>query len=274
MTAAGSTEGGPMHKLPELSALNWVRLALIPAGKDWRALPEQVLLTERPARQNGGFGVSDWGAPSHGVLGHHEVRSTWGSVADPRVGCKRREGGHGVKAWTDASTAVIGHPIIDNFPAQVADVRLAPIKARHDGTNGVQGWAQPSHTVTGQHGRRGWDSAADPRVPEISGPAIDLTNKRKTYLVIRAADGTWHRPLTTLELAALQGFPVRMADGSWLVLGGSKAEQREHIGNAVPPPAAEAIAAQCRATLLAAAAGGFTLDNGAIWVRREDVLAA
>lgn len=108
---------------------------------------------------------------------------------------------------------------------------------------------------------------ADPRAPEIDGLPIDLANKRPTYLVIRAADGTWHRPMTTLELAALQGFPVRNADGTWLVLGGSQADQREHVGNAVPPPAAEAIAMQCRATLLAAAAGGFTLDNGEIWVR-------
>jgi site-specific DNA-cytosine methylase len=308
----GSTEGGPMHRLPKLSAMNWVRLALIPAGKDWRALPEQVLLTERPARQNGVFGVSDWDAASHGVLGHHEVRSTWGSVADPRVTsdrypnalgvlggdapsltirgmsrsqteaihvadprvqCKRREGGHGVKAWTDASTAVIGHPIIDNFPAQVADPRCGHENRR--GTWHVHGWAEPSHTVRAQQSvRNGSDAAADPRVPEIEGPRFDIASMKPIHLVIVAADGTWHRPLTTLELAALQGFPVRMADGSWLVLGGSKAEQREHIGNAVPPPAAEAIAMQCRATLLAAAAGGFMLSSAAIWVRREEALAA
>lgn len=31
--------GGAMHKLPRISWLNWVRLALIPAGGDWRDLP-------------------------------------------------------------------------------------------------------------------------------------------------------------------------------------------------------------------------------------------
>jgi hypothetical protein len=35
-----------------------------------------------------------------------------------------------------------------------------------------------------------------------------------------------------------------------------------------------AIAMQCRATLLAAAAGGFMLSSAAIWVRREEALAA
>ena len=61
-------------------------------------------------------------------------------------------------------------------------------------------------------------------------------------LVIRALDGTWHRPLTTLELAALQGLPTQI-DGEWLQLaGGSKARWRKRIGNAVPPATAEAIA--------------------------------
>lgn len=112
----GSSEGGPMHRLPQLSVLNWVRLALIPAGGDWRDLPESVRLTDRPARQNGGFGVQDFDDPARSVLGHHEVRDTWGSVADPRV---------------------------------------ATIAARHDGTLGVESWDDAAHTVTGQHGRRG-----------------------------------------------------------------------------------------------------------------------
>lgn len=305
--APGSTEGGPMHRLPKLSALNWVRLALIPAGGDWRNLPEQVLLTHRAARQNGGFGVEDWTAPSHAVVGHHEVRSTWGSVADPRVTserypnalgvldgdepsptirgtsrsqteaihvadprvvCQRREGGHGVKSWADPSAPVIGHPIIDNFPGQVADPRVTCDP--HPGMLGVRGWAQASHTIRAHFVTQNSPAAvADPRAPEVDGPPIDLTSKRPTHLVIRAADGTWHRPMTTLELAALQGFPVRNDDGSWLALGGSQAEMREHIGNAVPPPAAEAIARECMATLVAAADGGWVLASGDIWVREE-----
>jgi hypothetical protein len=32
-------EAGELHRLPKLSWLNWVRLALIPAGGDWRDLP-------------------------------------------------------------------------------------------------------------------------------------------------------------------------------------------------------------------------------------------
>jgi site-specific DNA-cytosine methylase len=264
----GSSEGGPMHRLPKLAAINWVRLALIPAGGDWRDLPPEVRLTDRAARQNGGFGVQVFDEPARAVLGHHDVRSTWGSVADPRVVCTRREGGHGVKVWSDASAPIIGHASIDNGPWQIADPRLGC--QPHPGVHGVLGWAQASHTIRGHHSVGNSTAAvADPRVPELVGEPFDIASKRPIHLVIRAADGTWHRPMTTLELAALQGFPLQR-EGEWLVLTGtSSSKWRERIGNAVPPPAAEAIARSCAATLAAARAGGFMLDPGAIWVRRE-----
>ena len=51
--------------------------------------------------------------------------------------------------------------------------------------------------------------------------------------VIITLDETWHRPMTALELAALQGF------GPDLVLSSSReTAMREDIGNAVPPPSA------------------------------------
>ncbi|MEM9462108.1 MAG: DNA cytosine methyltransferase [Myxococcota bacterium] len=266
----GSAEGGPMHRLPRLAAINWVRLALIPAGGDWRDIPDAVRLPARGGRQNGPYGVEDWGTPSHAVLGHAAARDTWGSVADPRVTCRRNDGGHGVRPWGQHSHSIIAHPSIDNFSCQVADPRLG-CTPQHSGPMGVVGWATPSHCVRGHHNTNNAPAAvADRRVPEIVGPPIDLNDKRPTYLVIRAADGTWHRPMTTLELAALQGFPVRDERGEWLVLDGqSHRRWRQAIGNAVPPPTAEAIAKSCAATLDTARSGGWTLDGRAIWVREE-----
>lgn len=351
----GGTEGGSMHRLPKLAAINWVRLALIPAGKDWRALKdiERVELHHRAGRQNGQYGIEGWHDSAHAVLGHSSARDTFGSVADPRLQCNRRDGGHGVKAWDDPSSPIIGNASIDNFPAQIADPRLrcgsdnthagtlglqdweepshtiqgsqrvqnswasvvdprlAEISARHAGTMGVQDAEQPGHTVTGGHGRRDWDSyadprvkdqnrgnygvqgwaepshvvrgahvprtapasVADPRVPVIEGPAVDLASKRPIHMVIRAEDGTWHRPMTTLELAALQSMKVRNDDGTWLELSGNDAERREHIGNAVPRKAAAAIARSCRETL--SAGKGWTLvGDGTIWVRNESLAAS
>lgn len=377
----GEPTAGPMHRLPKLSAMNWVRLALIRAGKDWRDLPPSVELHTRSGRQNGGYGVEDWDRASHAVIAEGSVRNTRASVADPRVAseprsgvygvasgaepsntvtgaaahdngawsvsdprveCERREGGHGVRDWTDPTCPVIAAPSIHNWPAGVADPRVADRRrggfgvrgvddpsrtvvgaaelqnyavsmtdprlghvpgksgryglegwrmpshtvtsartgsgwataladprlthATRRGTMGVHGWAEPSHVIIGDARAHKGNSVADPRVPGVYGPTFDIDDKRPQWLIIRAADGTWHRPMTTLELAALQGFPVVLG-GDWLQLTGrSHKAWRGRIGNAVPPPAAEAIARACAATLKAAGESRFLLSGQPVWV--------
>ena len=90
-----------MHRLPKLSALNWLRLAAIPAGKDWRALPPAIRLPPRDQRLNGGFGVNDAKEPAHTVVAEGSVRNTWASVADPRLRCTPRP------AWYRGSFLVV-----------------------------------------------------------------------------------------------------------------------------------------------------------------------
>jgi hypothetical protein len=62
---------------------------------------------------------------------------------------------------------------------------------------------------------------ADPRLPAATDQGV--------WLIV-AEDGTWHRPLTTLELAALQGFPTTLPDGAPLVLAGRSQERPAHSG--------------------------------------------
>jgi hypothetical protein len=84
--------------------------------------------------------------------------------------------------------------------------------------------------------------------------------------VIRAEDGTWHRPFTTLELAALQSLvdPEEVLELDGL----SDQAWRERIGNAVPSDAAQAIAGEMGRTLLLAWSGEtFTLSAAPVWVR-------
>lgn len=144
-------------------------------------------------------------------------------------------------------------------------------------------WEDASPTVIGEARASKGASVADPRpcaythavdlsgaAPRILGPRMDGSARGGCTAVIRAADGTWHRPLTTLELAALQGFPTRAADGAWLRLpGGSHAVWRELIGNAIPPGAAEAIAKSCMDTLEAAGVG-FQLRGEPVWVAPQE----
>lgn len=84
------------------------------------------------------------------------------------------------------------------------------------------------------------------------------------------ADNTWHRPLTTLELAVLQGLPARLAAETPLTLAGrSQAKWRERIGNAVPVGAAEAVGRTMLMTLMAAQTNLLMLNvyATAVWVR-------
>ena len=126
------------------------------------------------------------------------------------------------------------------------------------GHYGVVGWSDQCGAVSASarqdNGR--W-SVADPRMPEA--------NERLTC-VIESLDGTWHRPFTTLELAALQSL---VEPEEWFELDGlSDQAWRERIGNAVPPAAAEAIAHVMGTTLLLADAGEtFMLNSMPIWVQ-------
>ncbi len=214
------TDAGPMHRLPRISWLNWVRLALIPAGGDWRDLDAAVNglpgNVDDPRVSNAyphSYGVLGWKQPSHTVSGTTSVGCGAYAVADVRLGCEPRAGAYGVMGWQDAAGTITGSADVDN----------------------------------------GRFSVADPRKPPPS------------PVVIVARDGTWHRPLTTLELALLQGLPATV-DGRPLVLGGSVSVQRKHIGNAVPVDTARAIAGQMLRTLVASDEAGMFLSSSSIWV--------
>ena len=84
--------------------------------------------------------------------------------------------------------------------------------------------------------------------------------------IIRVLDGTLHRPFTTLELAAFQGL---LDPEETLELEGlSDSAWRERIGNAVPPPAAAAMAETMGKLLLLTWSGEtIFLGNTPIWVQ-------
>jgi site-specific DNA-cytosine methylase len=107
------------------------------------------------------------------------------------------------------------------------------------------------------------------RLVERRRPAAHARPADKLVAIIRALDGTWHRPFTTLELAALQSL-LDPEDSwvPWRLDGESDQAWRERIGNAVPSDAAEAIAEVMGETLLLAWAGEtFLLSSRPVWVR-------
>ncbi len=345
----GTPSAGPLHELPKISTLNWIRLALIPPGGDWRAIEgalnrrrfNNVMRVVRwdgavpainggagptsgaaavadprvgAAYHRGAYGVRSWDEPSGAVCGESACSNGAFSVADPRVESAYPRT-YGVLGWTQPSHAITGNTATPGGgPFSVADPRLSQSEARHTNKYAVGAWDEPARTVIGKtqpgsggpgvadprlgcapyngaYGVVGWHgpagtitaslqvdngpaAVADPRVPGC--PALRVAyfphNARSAPpwpLVLPTEDGTWHRPLTTLELAALQGLPTTIEGKPLELSGTSSTEHRRRIGNAVPVPAAEAIARQMLITLANASAGTFALsgEGGDVWVR-------
>ncbi|RMQ45963.1 C-5 cytosine-specific DNA methylase [Pseudomonas cichorii] len=282
---------GPMHRVPALQWKTWVRLALVEAGKDWRCLNDLEIkdgylkdliivpeaFSSRPT--NGAFSIADpraksgalqyqqygvrqWSGTSGAVIGVKSPGQGTFSVADPRdpgIGHAK----YNVAKWGGTSRTVISGSTTGQGAFAVQDPRPGMKRTKGDayltgGHYGVVGWDNQCGAVSASarqdNGR--W-SVADPRLPSA--------NERLTC-VIESLDGTWHRPFTTLELAALQSL---VKPEEQLELDGlSDQAWRERIGNAVPPDAAEAIGDVMGTTLLLAEAGEtFMLSSMPVWVR-------
>lgn len=214
-------------------------------------------------REYGQYGVVAWTASLGAVSGQSAPGGGRYSVADPRVFGIRHNNVFRVVEWSKSAPSVTGGCGPTAGGIAVADPRPA---AWRDGRNhystgghyGVVPWTSPCGAVVG-HAKldRGPWSVADPRLPEATEQGV---------YVIRSLDGTWHRPLTTLELALLQGLLA--PEDAQPLDGASHGAWRERIGNAVPPPAARAIAGAMGTTLLLAWSGEtFALSCTPIWVR-------
>ncbi|MEC6743252.1 DNA cytosine methyltransferase [Pseudomonas qingdaonensis] len=208
------------------------------------------------------YGVRRWGDTSGAVIGVKSPGQGTFSVADPR----RAGGGFGkylVTPYDNAAGTVIAGSTTGQGAFAVQDPRPGMRRVKgdaylHGGHYGVVDWNGQAGAVSASarqdNGR--W-SVADPRVP--------AANDRLTC-IITSLDGTWHRPFTTLELAAIQS--LLEPEEQFELDGLSDQAWRERIGNAVPPDAAEAIADVMGTTLLLAALGEtFMLSSMPIWVR-------
>jgi len=255
------------------------------------------------------YGVSDWGLPSPAVTGSVSVSSsnTPGAVADPRL--KDNPNRHSnimrVVGFKETSPCVTGTRFGSGAQA-TADPRVGE-KEYYARAYAVDRRDAPARTVTGgcSPSNGGICVADDVRIghsprqgsyrilkmdetsPTVVGSAYVGTSNGPQAVadhrvpgsgeapepppIIVSADGTWHRPLTTMELFALQSFPVRHLDGSPVVLSGKNdSSWRERIGNAVPPDASRGVHEVILLALVQEAVGmTMILDDRKVWVRRS-----
>lgn len=208
------------------------------------------------------YKVTEWASHAGTVIGGDDQGAY--AVADPRASTGFEGAGeYRVTGFDEPAGTVIARSDSGQGAFAVAAPRPGMRRQRGDayltgGHYGVVGWDQHSGAVSAAAGHdNGRWSVADPRMPAAN---------EKTVAVIRALDGTWHRPFTTLELAVLQSL---VEPEEYLELDGlSDQAWRERIGNAVPPDAAQAIAEVMGTTLLLAESGEtFQLSSTPVWVR-------
>lgn len=215
------------------------------------------------------LGVRRWTEHTGTVAGQQGPGQGAYSVADPRHGGPAKHSNEfRIVPWDDAACAVTS---AHGSGQCVADPRRA---GPGFGKYAVTPFDAPSGTViSGSTTGQGAFAVADPRQCHPQ-PSCDLTGgmptaDQKLVAMIRAIDGSWHRPFTTLELAALQSL-VDPEDSwvPWQLDGESDQAWRERIGNAVPSLAAKGIAEVMGETLLLAMTGEtFRLSAQPIWVR-------
>jgi hypothetical protein len=213
----------------------------------------------------GQYGVRPWSATMGAVTGQTAPGGGPNSVADPRLSDSktRQYNFYRIVEWNKHANTVTGAAHVSGGAPCVADPRPGMDRGKGDhyltgGHYGVVRYCDPCGAVSAAacHDNGRW-SVADMRMPE---PSENLA------CVIRALDGTWHRPFTTYELAALQGFVD--PETGFTLEGESHQSQRERIGNAVPPKAAKGMAWMFGQTLLLAWSGEtFHMACTPIWVR-------
>ena len=229
----------------------------------------------------GQWGVKRWDEVGNAVSAQAAPGAGRYSVADPRMppSDSRHHGKFKVFPWSSHAHCVTASQQVGSGAQSIADPRLAGEGRRYNNVYRVVPWNDPACSVTGagQHDNGPW-SIADPRAltfaSSFEAEKSDTPQaKDRLVAVIRSMDDTWHRPFTTLELAALQGLvdPEEHLE----LEGASDSAWRERIGNAVPAPAAAAIASVMATTLLLAWTGKtFVLNAMPVWVRPVAVAIA
>lgn len=171
LPAPDDTEaGGPLHKLPRLQWKTWMRLALIPAGGDWRDLQKvdwrnlRIVHEPRP----GAYSVAEWDKSSGAVTGTAGPGRSNGvtAVADPRL----QINGDGktnllrVQSVDEPADCVTGATGPHQGAPCISDPTLPERTGRHPAKYRIVRIDEPAPCVTGTRLGSGAIAVADPSI--------------------------------------------------------------------------------------------------------------
>lgn len=221
---------------------------------------------------NGKYRITPFEGAANAVIAGSSTGNGACAVADPRTGYGPQSHRNKLKVVSAVESAptVTTSDRVGSGALSVADPRPDclnhPLRRGYStqGHYGILDWAAPSKVVSASACLdNGMWSVADPRL-EACLPAL----ADRLVCVIIARDGTWHRPFTCLDLAAIQGLVDPDDPLGFHLEGNSESAKREWVGNCIPPMAAQAIGEEALRTLLMASHGEtFRLNDTPIWVR-------
>ncbi|OXS55038.1 hypothetical protein B1A99_24985 [Cohnella sp. CIP 111063] len=228
----------------------------------------------------GGYGVNDWHGVSDTIRSQGRVMNAPVSIADVRLPLPSCGGRYTNKwqmeDWMGVAATITGAPDIQSGAPSINDPRLTCNPRA--GTMGVMPADEPAKTIIGSADIHAATSAvADDwfSFEDLSGTGepdseIPADDDRGVFIIL-SKDGTWHRPLTTMELGAIQTLPMTLPDGTpFDLVDCSEAKAREYIGNAIPPDAAEEVGNVFLDALMISSVGEFTMGFEEVWVHPHD----
>lgn len=237
---------------------------------DPRALDGLAMSTDNDGRHTTKYAVGDWTKPARTVTGSVQPGSGGQATSDQRIlelvglgqtanaaaSYKGRPGLFGVLREDMPAATVSGNAQVSgsNTPAALADSRPGAVLESlgvgvncRNGFYGVLEWEATARTITGSMQLdNGTAVVADPRMPSprliidirlalaLLAEGWEVPKGALAPAVISPLSGCWHRPLTTLELAVLQGLPP-IIDGAPLeFVSNSDDRVRSMVGDGIP----------------------------------------
>ncbi|MEC0239467.1 DNA cytosine methyltransferase [Paenibacillus dokdonensis] len=187
--------GGPLHRLPRLQWKTWMRLAIIPAGGDWRDLNrvdwQKLRVVHEPRR--GAYEVADWDKPSRAVTSTAGPGRSNGvaAVSDPRL----QINGDGktnlfrVQLVDDPATCITGAAGPNQGAGCISDPNLKDREGRHPGVYRIVRADEPAPCVTGTRFGSGAIAVADPRVnTKLHPDSYGVQDWNSTAKTVRSAN--------------------------------------------------------------------------------------
>lgn len=287
----GSRHKGKFYVQPYDSASRTVTGGTGPNSNALSLQDKGIELPENPGRHTNKFLVQHPDEPSRTITTSDRVGSGAPCMSDMRISESkhRHTTKYRVQDPNRPAATVTSDTDIQTGAPSVADrgIALEPTSPKFNHAYNITPYGDPSGTVaSGDSPSNGGICVEDRAIngAEMGGTAapartwyLPVVQPGFPYFFTEDEPGqwSWHRPLTTLDLAALQDLLpelIRAGGGVPLALEGSDKERREQIGNAVPPGAMQFVGTVIMYAMMKGRLQDESVASDEVWVQEDEFL--